>query len=212
MQGKTQGIPDAERTPPKVLVWYDGANINQGGSIDILPTHIGDTVVIEITIENGGQRAIVITKIEVSGSSEFSLNLDGFSSDVHAERPDTFKVLFIPTSIGEKQVALKIHSDDPVNPTYVIWLKSNVLNILSACEKLQDWVVFPNPFSDIISISNSENIGSFDIKIMDLSGKMLKQVSLLNSEWIDVSSLSKGKYVIQINSSYQEIISTVVKN
>ncbi|MDA7549994.1 T9SS type A sorting domain-containing protein, partial [Flavobacteriaceae bacterium] len=54
----------------------------------------------------------------------------------------------------------------------------------------------PNPASDIITIKGIENINF--IKVYSISGTLEKQV--FNTNQIDISELSSGVYLIQIDN------------
>lgn len=67
--------------------------------------------------------------------------------------------------------------------------------------KLKSLTVFPNPAKEILTFS--EEISN--LKITDLSGKVIKQIS--NSETsINVSKLMKGTYIITATSKSGELI------
>lgn len=57
--------------------------------------------------------------------------------------------------------------------------------------------VFPNPTSDVLSISSDKKIES--VTIFDLSGKKVQ--SLKGTNQINVSSLAKGNYMLQVSYS-----------
>ena len=61
--------------------------------------------------------------------------------------------------------------------------------------------VYPNPFSDAITIQSNLNFESekYLIQIFDASGKLHKSMNLLNSEQrIDLSGLESGVYIVNI--------------
>jgi hypothetical protein len=59
--------------------------------------------------------------------------------------------------------------------------------------------VFPNPALDVITIHLDELIR--DIQIFDLSGKLMLQSNSLSSEpKINLSGLSKGMYILKVNT------------
>lgn len=57
--------------------------------------------------------------------------------------------------------------------------------------------IYPNPVSDIIYMKNK---GKFNIRIFDLSGKMLLDKNT-ETESIDVRNLKAGTYIINIKNS-----------
>ncbi|WP_172277243.1 BspA family leucine-rich repeat surface protein [Chryseobacterium sp. LAM-KRS1] len=63
---------------------------------------------------------------------------------------------------------------------------------------LNNLSIYPNPASDFIYIKNIKGSGSY--RITDMAGRIILQ-GLLNNEKIDVSSLIKGNYLLQITSA-----------
>lgn len=78
---------------------------------------------------------------------------------------------------------------DTYNPeceTFLSTTENSVKNEIS---------IYPNPASDFIYVKNLKGLNSY--KIFDLSGRIILQ-NILNEEKIDVQSLSKGNYIVQI--------------
>ena len=59
--------------------------------------------------------------------------------------------------------------------------------------------IYPNPTSDYLSISNSENVNISNMNIIDTNGKTIKKVTS-NFTKIDVSNLSAGMYILSIET------------
>lgn len=77
--------------------------------------------------------------------------------------------------------------------------------------KLQYIKVYPNPTYSILNIEIPESLRSFELSVMDYTGK---QVYLGNEKQIDVSSFSKGVYLLSVidkNSSRRFTSRFVVK-
>lgn len=82
-----------------------------------------------------------------------------------------------------------------------------ILNVSE--QKLQQnnsTLIYPNPASDLLQVKyESEKAGNFQIKIIDLQGKLIKQVTL-NSQYgtnyaiLDVSGLTQGLYIFQLQN------------
>ena len=62
-------------------------------------------------------------------------------------------------------------------------------------------ILYPNPVKNILHFSEEVSI----VKITDLSGKMVKQTSVLGKS-IDVSTLSRGNYIITIMTKSGKVI------
>ena len=57
-------------------------------------------------------------------------------------------------------------------------------------------MIYPNPVKDVLNIDLKTNQG--EVKIFDLSGKVIKTASVNKSGSVDVSKLSKGLYIVEI--------------
>jgi len=69
--------------------------------------------------------------------------------------------------------------------------------------------VYPNPSESIVHIDNL-NTDDFDVKLTTLLGKVLIQKS--NSNSIDISSLSKGMYILTVNQGKRSLTKKLIKN
>ena len=79
--------------------------------------------------------------------------------------------------------------------------------------------IYPNPVSDVLSIDiQSERNTQAEIKLMDATGRTVKTISLhlmegSNTTKIDMESLAKGIYVVQVsNGKGLQFSQTVRKN
>lgn len=71
-----------------------------------------------------------------------------------------------------------------------------------AKEKQLDFAIYPNPTSDNINVQLPSGVSKATLNLFDLSGRLIKSKELtLNSELLNVSSLSKGIYVLKIESN-----------
>lgn len=102
-----------------------------------------------------------------------------------------------------------IQVDNPAaSNNYDYWQKDATASYNTNCgylsvngiEKIQV-KIFPNPVKDTLSFSEEVS----DIKILDLSGKVVKQVSNLGKS-INVSKLAKGTYIITATTKTGETI------
>jgi hypothetical protein len=76
------------------------------------------------------------------------------------------------------------------------------------------FLISPNPANDFINISNSENIKVSNIKITDLNGRVVKQSNFDNVSNINlnVSDLSSGVYMMNINTNEGATVKKIIKN
>ncbi len=74
--------------------------------------------------------------------------------------------------------------------------------------------VFPNPSSNVISISNTENINVNGIQITDLNGRIVKDVKYVSTPnvAINISDLATGMYMMNITSDQGTAVKKIMKN
>lgn len=71
--------------------------------------------------------------------------------------------------------------------------------------------VYPNPTNNLVTISSE--LDSYDLSVTDLTGKVVLQQSLSGIEnSVDVSSLTSGVYLFNINSDNKKETIKVIKN
>lgn len=63
-----------------------------------------------------------------------------------------------------------------------------------------DFRIYPNPANDILNIKIKDQTQIASVKIFDLSGKLAKSVADVQALAIDVSELSAGNYLLEIQS------------
>lgn len=74
----------------------------------------------------------------------------------------------------------------------------------------EEFSVYPNPVSDRVSISAAESIDR--LRIYDLTGKLVKQASPQKTAFsVDVSGLSKGVYLVKLNTGDREATTKMIK-
>lgn len=71
--------------------------------------------------------------------------------------------------------------------------------------------VYPNPVKSVVSFSNSSDAIISTIEIVDLNGKSVKKVSADSSNQINVSNLSSGTYLMNINSDKGTATKKIIK-
>lgn len=69
--------------------------------------------------------------------------------------------------------------------------------------------IYPNPAINTLTIQNNGNTQIESIKIMDLSGKVVKYYNLSKVQ-IDISDLDQGVYFVKLNAGGSELIKKVV--
>ena len=82
--------------------------------------------------------------------------------------------------------------DDAINNGYTACATTSIGLDLNGPDKVN---IYPNPATDNIYISNL--IEKSNIKIYDTNGKLVLENKILNKEYIDISTLSKGVYQLK---------------
>ena len=88
-------------------------------------------------------------------------------------------------------------------------------SILSVNEVLSNkFVVYPNPTTGLINVSNSDNIRLNKITVTDLNGRVVKSNNYdnLSDTQLNVSDLSAGMYLLTISSDQGTAVKKIVKN
>lgn len=65
-------------------------------------------------------------------------------------------------------------------------------------ENRNNLVLYPNPSSDVIKI-NADSFEELDVKIYSLTGQLVQQGNFAVNQEINVSGLSRGLYLVQVN-------------
>jgi hypothetical protein len=75
--------------------------------------------------------------------------------------------------------------------------------------------VYPNPINNVVNVTNSESIRINSVVITDLNGRTIKSntfADAINDIQINVSDLSSGVYMMNINSDQGKAVKKIVKN
>ena len=75
------------------------------------------------------------------------------------------------------------------------------------------FTIFPNPIADILTISNNNNYNVKSVSISDLNGRVvkIKNFDSLSDIKINMTDLSSGMYIMNINTNLGTIIKKVIK-
>lgn len=73
--------------------------------------------------------------------------------------------------------------------------------------------IFPNPVTDVVTITNSENIGVEQIEIFDISGKKVQSQNFNNENEVQLNlgDFASGTYLLHIKTNAGTAIEKVVK-
>jgi len=83
---------------------------------------------------------------------------------------------------------------------------------------VEEWVsskfnVFPNPAKDVITITNSENIGIEELTVYDINGKVVKLQKSNNENEIqlNIESFATGNYLLHIKTKEETAVKKIIK-
>src|SRR5690554_2956633 len=73
--------------------------------------------------------------------------------------------------------------------------------------------IFPNPVTDVVTITNSENIGIGELTVYDINGKTVKlqEGKTENEVQLDISDISSGTYLLHIQTKEGAAVKKIVK-
>ena len=125
-----------------------------------------------------------------------------------------------PTIIGDYNIAVKIHEWKLLGPTgrvnigYV--MSDFQLKVISGCvaavensELNNEFKIYPNPFTNSITIEGSETITS--VKIYDITGKLITTTSPNSMRCIIELDVERGAYVIEVFSDEKKWLTKLNK-
>jgi len=100
-----------------------------------------------------------------------------------------------------------------IDPQGWLLYKLGTITSSDAIEDVNTWVTFgPNPTSDRIMFSVSNNIPKVIVTISDITGKMIYKSDFSNKQFgIDASFLAKGVYIVSIDNGSSHISKKLVK-
>jgi len=137
-------------------------------------------------------------KLSSSGEAVVLSNFDGSVID-----SISYGVQTADTSYGRLP-----NADGPFQILFPTFSAENSALSVSDLEKENIFSLFPNPAKDNLQIVISNNHNANDISVIDLTGKLVKNISINNTTNIniDVSDLNKGIYFIRIGQSVQKFV------
>ncbi len=122
-------VQEAEVALPSLLVTQVNNPINPDDTYDLGAAELGATIDETFSVRNLGDAVLVlgtlteeVTIQELTGGevSDFSVELQ--EKEIPAPGSTDMTVTFAPTSIGPREMALTIYSNDPTNPEYTFTL------------------------------------------------------------------------------------------
>lgn len=147
----------------------------------------------------------------------FLWSTDNALDEIHKIDPLTFSIIETFDAPGNIPLGLAFDGQ-------YLWLADNGTNLLYQLDigflstsdyDLESFKIYPNPASELINIQlqNSTSI-NIEIKLFDITGKLLQNAKFINNNLISInlSSFQKGIYIIQIKKDGVSHTQKIIKN
>lgn len=93
---------------------------------------------------------------------------------------------------------------------YITFSDCSVLTLQTPDNLIKSVHLYPNPTSDFVRISAGESIDL--VQVFDVTGRVVKESSPEKSDFsLNVSNLSKGVYLVKLNSGDKEATTKLIK-
>lgn len=99
--------------------------------------------------------------------------------------------------------------DYPMDMPFIITYSTSALGTQETMQYDNRIQVYPNPVKDVFKINNPEKISITSVEIMDMSGRIIK--NLKGFEEYNISEVPKGVYMLKIKSSEISKVTKLVK-
>ncbi len=106
---------------------------------------------------------------------------------------------------GSPDTAPDVNQDLPFNINGTVTLGVNENDFASSVS------VYPNPVKNTVSISNDSDAIISTIEVVDINGKTVKKITVNSLNQINVSDLSSGTYLLNINSDNGTATKKIIK-
>jgi hypothetical protein len=157
-------------------------------------TKCDSVITVEVTIDKLSDVSVVRVDNETIEASETGDSYRWLSCEGYVAITGETSKTFAPKN--EDQYAVEVRQGECIDTSdcYVfVGLNEQALNIT--------FDVYPNPAHDKIFIEINEPLQSHSIKLFDLSGRLVKEISSEKATTeISVQNLQKGVYIIEMKS------------
>lgn len=164
------------------------------------------------TIENSGTDTLEIFSIQLGGSNSGDFSILNAPSQVLPNSSAKFGLKFSPTAGGLRTANIEVINEDcnEGNYTFSIAATGNFADIIGF-NKSNNFVVFPNPASDILHISNLNIEANNHVVVYNVLGtKVLQTIGNQESITLNTSMLPAGMYTVNITSEKGSQSQTIV--
>jgi hypothetical protein len=124
---------------------------------------------------------------------------------------------FTPTTTGTHVIAFNYTAPAHVQANFGVILLDNV-NVTATAGTNNNFLaaqlsIYPNPATNVINVSNADNILVSGIEIVDLNGRTVKTAKFdgVTEAQINISDLSAGMYMMTVSSDQGTLTKKIVK-
>jgi Secretion system C-terminal sorting domain len=213
----TINLPSTTTPAQYVNVVRGVALFDNAGTVGLFNFGLGTTTPFQVVSANDTWLKIGLSFNKTTGEIRWkvpSLNINGFvngaATGLNPGEIDLIGITGGTTAIPNTVSAIGFYDN--------IVLRASATDTLLGTEQVSmdssKFSISPNPANDFVNISNSENIKVSSVKITDLNGRVVKQSSFdsVSDIKMNVSDLSSGIYMMNINSNEGSVTKKIIKN
>ncbi len=152
--------------------------------------------------------------------------LDYYTGNLYHEYPDKNYVIKSNSNIGViethalKSISFKLSGYDTSEENYQIKLDDFTISAINTLPKLntieyisEKFNVYPNPATNIVNITNSENLSVKQVEIYDTTGKLINTHNFNNEAEIqlNIETLTSGTYLLHLHTDEGTAVKKLIK-
>ncbi len=187
---------------PAIIIPAGAGAVNLSFRIRSHDTDYPDGYSLKLSTTTNAKTDFTVNLVTVAGAPNTLISATALTTvDLSAYAGQTIRLAWINTSNDKNLLSL----DD------ITVVKSTLSNDSYTSSKFS---ISPNPTTDIVNISSSENIGVNSVSVADLNGRTVKQLKFNNISNVEVnmSDLSAGMYMMTITSEQGTATKKILKN
>ncbi|WP_298238625.1 T9SS type A sorting domain-containing protein [uncultured Algibacter sp.] len=182
------------------------SNANQSGFIAAI--HMNGSWDADATSATTSAKPSVFT----DGTNSISINPEVDNARVSTGNCSNFTDVATLRTLLNTASNWETNNDTAYNQSTPVCDFVQILGVEDLNSLVQAITVYPNPVSSQLKIKFSQNINLASIKIVDIRGKMIKEVKENFNFPINVESLSNGLYLLQIEGGNRIITKKFIKS
>lgn len=195
-------------------VWIDNATTYVGRRYELLPTDNPTTATAKVTLyftqadfdAYNEDKTIKLPTSPTDEANKANIRIDKFAGSSVGNTG-------LPSSYTQGYVTITPNSNDiKWNATYNYWevgfentgfggfMLRNTQDLATTDVSKNKMIIYPNPVKEILNFSFAKSVNDLHVKIYDISGKLVKSVQLNSSKQINLSTLAKGNYLVEVTA------------